>query len=260
MDREKNRQEKKKKKKMRPKIYLFGDSITEESFADGGWGASLTHHFSRAVDVVLRGYSGYNTRWALQVLEKVFLAAATTTTDRGGDGGEPLAVTVFFGANDACLPDRCSAFQHVPVHEYRQNLHNIVSFLKKRWPSTLIVLITPPPIDEDERLRYPYVENVLGLPERTNDAAGAYAQACVAVAGECGIPVVDLWTKMQQFPDWKKAYLRDGLHLTQSGNRIVFEEVVLKLREAGSSLENLPVDLPLIAEIDPNDPLKAFQT
>ena len=56
--------------------------------------------------------------------------------------------------------------------------------------------------------RHPFIENVLGLPERTNQAAVAYAKACVAVAGECGIPAVDLWTKMQQFPDWRKAYLR----------------------------------------------------
>lgn len=75
------------------------------------------------VDVVLRGYSGYNTRWALEVIEKVF-----PEVSRGG--GAPLAVTVFFGANDACLPNRCSAFQHVPIHEYKQNLHSIVSFLK----------------------------------------------------------------------------------------------------------------------------------
>lgn len=109
---------------MRPKIYLFGDSITEFSFDEGGWGASLANHFARTVDVVLRGYGGYNTRWALQVLEKVFL--------RVEGGGEPLAVTVFFGANDACLPDRYAAFQHVPLHEYKHNLHSIVSFLKVR--------------------------------------------------------------------------------------------------------------------------------
>lgn len=140
---------------MRPKIYLFGDSITEESFDDGGWGASLAHIFSRTVlkfftlfvpfvsllvllkirggslifqvDVVLRGYSGYNTRWALKVVERVF----DPPVESGGDGGaQPLAVTVFFGANDACLPDRCSAWQHVPLPEYKQNLHAIFSFFK----------------------------------------------------------------------------------------------------------------------------------
>lgn len=36
---------------MRPKIYLFGDSITEESFSDGGWGSSLANHFSRTVRI-----------------------------------------------------------------------------------------------------------------------------------------------------------------------------------------------------------------
>ncbi|KAL3522422.1 hypothetical protein ACH5RR_015256 [Cinchona calisaya] len=232
---------------MRPKIYLFGDSITELSFGEGGWGASLANHFSRSADVVLRGYSGYNTRWALKVIDKVFFPA-----------DEPLAVTVFFGANDACLPDRYGAFQHVPVDEYKQNLHSIVCFLKRRWPTTHVVLITPPPIDEAARLLNPYAENKLGLPERTNEAAGAYAKACLSVASECEAPAVDLWTKMQQFPGWQTAFLSDGLHLTQGGNRIVFEEVIGKLKEDGLSLETLPVDLPLFTDIDPNDPLKAF--
>lgn len=248
---------------MRPKIYLFGDSITEESFDDGGWGASLANHFARTVDVVLRGYSGYNTRWALKVLDRVF-PVMTDHQSGGGVGSDvgaapsPLAVTVFFGANDACLPDRYAAFQHVPLDEYKHNLRSIVSSFKKRWPKTFILLITPPPIDEDERLRRPYAENPSGLPERTNEAAGAFARACVETAGECGIPVLDLWTRMQQHPDWRKAYLRDGLHLTPDGNKVVFEEVVKKLNEGGLSLENLTVDLPLLAEIDHDDPLKAF--
>ncbi|KAH1101983.1 GDSL esterase/lipase [Glycine max] len=241
---------------MRPKIFLFGDSITQDSFAEGGWGASLANHFSRTVDVVLRGYSGYNTRWVLKVLEKVF--AATQHGD-GGINGAPVAITIFFGANDACLPDRYGAFQHVPLLEYKQNLHSIVSFFVKQWPTTHVLLITTPPIDEEARLRYPYAYNPQGLPERTNEAAGEYATACIAVAEECGVPVIDLWTKMQQCPDWRKEYLCDGLHLTQSGNRVVFEEVILKLREKGLSLEAMPVDLPLLADIDPNDPLKSFQ-
>ncbi|KAK7306574.1 hypothetical protein VNO77_44523 [Canavalia gladiata] len=239
----------------RPKIYLFGDSITEDSFTVGGWGASLAHHFSRTADVVLRGYSGYNTRWALKVLDRVFPAS------HGGDGGTgtaPIAVTVFFGANDASLSDRYSAFQHVPLNEYKQNLLSIVSFFKKQWPTTIVLLITPPPIDEEARIRYPYVDNPEGLPERTNEAAGEYARACIAVAGECGIPVVDLWTKLQQFPDWKNHHLSDGLHLTQSGNQVVFEEVIAKLKDEGLSPESVPVDLPLLSDIDLNDPLKSF--
>lgn len=76
--------------------------------------------------MVLRGYSGYNTRWALKVINKVFPPAA----ENGDEAEAPLAVAVFFGANDASLPDRYSAFQHVPLDEYKQNLHSIVSFFK----------------------------------------------------------------------------------------------------------------------------------
>ncbi|CAO2842374.1 unnamed protein product [Amaranthus hypochondriacus] len=236
---------------MRPKIYLFGDSITEESFNNGGWGSLLTNHFSRTADIVLRGYSGYNTRWAVKVLQKVF-----DTVDEAA----PLAVTVFFGANDACLPDRYAAFQHVPLDEYKQNLRCIFSFLKKRWETAVIVFITPPPIDEVGRLNHPYIENPSGLPERTNEAAGAYAKACIEVARVCGTPVVDIWTKMQEFSDWRKTCLSDGLHLAQGGNRIVFEELVKKLKEVGVSLEKLPVDLPLFSDINPKDPLNTFES
>ncbi|XP_010441654.1 PREDICTED: GDSL esterase/lipase At5g45920-like [Camelina sativa] len=237
---------------IRQKIFLFGDSITEESFSDGGWGASLADLLRRKADIVLLGYSGYNTRWALKVVERVFPAAKE-------DGGEsPAAVTVFFGANDACLPERCSGFQHVPLHEYKQNLRSIVSFLKNRWPQTAIILITPPPIHEEARLRYPYIENTTGLPERTNEVAGLYAKACVEVAKECQILVIDLWSKMQQIPNWQTECLWDGLHLSRVGNKVLFEEVANKLNEESIGAEELAVDLPLIEDVDPKDPLKAF--
>lgn len=45
-------------------------------------------------------------------------------------------------------------------------------------------------------------------PERSNEAAGAYAQACIAVATELNHPVIDIWTKMQEFPDWQTSALR----------------------------------------------------
>ena len=47
-------------------------------------------------DVIARGYSGYNTRWAAYILEKIFTK----------EHPPPDLVTIFFGANDAALPDR----------------------------------------------------------------------------------------------------------------------------------------------------------
>jgi lysophospholipase L1-like esterase len=69
-------------------------------------------------DVVLRGLSGYNTRWALKVLPRAM------------EGADPAAVTVFFGANDASLPDQVQAHQHVPLQEYQSNLRAICAYFK----------------------------------------------------------------------------------------------------------------------------------
>jgi len=51
---------------------------------------------------------------------------------------------------------------------------------------------------------------------------------------------------------------RDGLHLSRVGNKVVFEEVAKKLKEEGIGAEDLAVDLPLIEDVDPKDPLKSF--
>ncbi|EPS70336.1 hypothetical protein M569_04424 [Genlisea aurea] len=226
---------------MVPKIYLFGDSITEQSFQNGYWGAALANHFVGKADVVVRGFSGYNTRWALKEIDRVFPEAE--------HGGDPLAVTVFFGANDACLPDRYAFFQHVPLPEYKQNLTAIFAFIKKRWPSTLVVFITPPPIDEEARILKPYVDNPSGLPERTNEAAGLYAEQCLAAAAECGAPAIDIWKKMQENPSWEKEFLNDGLHLSEKGNKIVLDSVIEKLGEANINIDTLKPQLPTFDDI-----------
>ncbi|XP_048127159.1 GDSL esterase/lipase CPRD49-like isoform X5 [Rhodamnia argentea] len=56
----------------RPQYVLFGSSIVQFSFSNGGWGASLADLYARKADIILRGYSGWNSRGALEVLEKVF--------------------------------------------------------------------------------------------------------------------------------------------------------------------------------------------
>ncbi|RRT35740.1 hypothetical protein B296_00052114, partial [Ensete ventricosum] len=208
------------KAEMRPKLVLFGDSITEESFGEGGWAAALAHHFSRSVSLLFSpprsilfsispstdlGWGFLSVVWfdlfdSLNHLSGGHRAA--------GVQRPPAAVAVFFGANDASLPDRSSGFQHVPLSEYSANLRAICSHLKEKWDSTIVILITPPPIDEHGRIQNPYGDNSSGLPERTNEVAGAYAKACVAVAEESGLPVIDIWTRMHKFPGWEKLFLR----------------------------------------------------
>ena len=134
-------------------------------------------------------------------------------------------VTVFFGANDAALPDRTAFKQHIPLPEYRQNLTEIVTKLRAaRFRH--IVLISPPPVSEPHRIAY--ARAVYGVElkqsERTLEAAGSYASSCVSLAQELGPDViyVDLWTGFQTVQDWQETLLNDGLHLTAAGNVCFF--------------------------------------
>ena len=76
--------------------------------------------------MINRGYSGYNTRWASQLVDSVAgeferpgvalgrgEGAGATTSASGKDD----IVTVFFGANDAALATGTGSKQHVPVDE-----------------------------------------------------------------------------------------------------------------------------------------------
>ncbi|XP_027477416.1 isoamyl acetate-hydrolyzing esterase 1 homolog isoform X2 [Zalophus californianus] len=78
-----------------PRVLLFGDSITQFSFQQGGWGASLADRLVRKCDVLNRGFSGYNTRWAKIILPRIIR--------KGNSLDSPVAVTIFFGANDSAL-------------------------------------------------------------------------------------------------------------------------------------------------------------
>ncbi|XP_058088222.1 GDSL esterase/lipase At5g62930 [Magnolia sinica] len=223
-------------------------------------GAALVDTYSRKADVMVRGYDGYNTRWALFLLNQLFPLSCTKP---------PVAVTIFFGANDAALLGRTYERLHVPVEEYKDNLRKIVRQLKECSRTMLVVLITPPPVDENGRKEYArfdtfphfnhYGEQAAELPERTNEMAGVYAKQCVEVAKELVLPSVDLWSKMQETVGWQKKFLSDGLHLTEEGNAVVHREVVRVFNEACLCGPEMPYDFPHHFEIDAENPAKAFQ-
>ncbi|NXS51092.1 IAH1 esterase, partial [Balaeniceps rex] len=123
-----------------PRVVLFGDSITEFSFQENGWGASLAERLVRKCDVVNRGLSGYNTRWAKLILPR--LISKSTGAE------STVAVTIFFGANDSALKD-LNPKQHVPLEEYAANLKSMIEYLKSvDITEDRIILITPPPLQE----------------------------------------------------------------------------------------------------------------
>jgi lysophospholipase L1-like esterase len=215
-------------------IVLFGDSITQQSFSPGGFGVTLADRYQRRADVLNRGFSGYNTRWALEMLPLLRDSTCSST----------CFVTVFFGANDASLIEQ-NPRQHVPIEEYGANLKQIVKQLRSNCPAATIVIVCPPPVCHEQRLtflRTRYPETFNGELERTNEAAGKYAATAEAVAAELSVPCVNLWQAMQDSApnDAWHSFLSDGLHLSPQGNAFVAQALVDAIQASAPSLAVKP--------------------
>ena len=55
----------------RRQILLVGDSLTQRGYdSKKGWVSKLASSYVRRADVINRGYSGYNTRWVLDLMKR----------------------------------------------------------------------------------------------------------------------------------------------------------------------------------------------
>ncbi|KAL4896854.1 SGNH hydrolase-type esterase domain-containing protein [Aspergillus ambiguus] len=224
---------------------LFGDSITQcsTSPADGFvFQAELQEIYCRRLDVINRGFSGYTTAHAIKVFPGFFPTPQRATVK---------LMTVFFGANDACLP---GTFQHVPLDKYKENLKQLIQHPMVTAQGTKIIVITPPAVNEYQ------MDPGDGTPlARTASHTKIYADAAREIATSSGIPVADAWTAFMTAAGWKEgdalvgskeipnntkleSLLTDGLHLTTEGYRLLFEVVMETIRKnyPGLSPEELP--------------------
>ncbi|KAL4068068.1 SGNH hydrolase-type esterase domain-containing protein [Scleroderma citrinum] len=201
-------------------IMLFGDSLTQHSWGYGGLAQRLAVDYVRKLDVLNRGFSGYQTQWAIQVLEKAF---AKQHEQRHVPKVELL--TIWFGANDAAPPP---SLQHVPREEYMQNLKYLVDMIRSPTspyysPHTRIILITPPPVNSHQRS------------DRVFDITKSYAEAAKETGSALQLPVADVWTAIWEASgkDEKalEKYLHDGLHLNAAGYEIVYNSVMSIIEE-----------------------------
>ena len=185
----------------KPLIYLIGDSITQQSFSseNKGWGASLADLYVRCADVVNRGYSGYNTRWMLELVKKILPSDSINTRIE--------LVTLWLGANDAV--DAVDT-QHVPLSEYKKNTIQILNHIKLVAPSAAVILITPADVDNAR------------WATRNTAQVMQYAEEIRNIGKERDVMVVDLWAGEDavNIDD-----LNDGLHLGVEGNRKVFDRI-----------------------------------
>ncbi|CAD6574173.1 MAG: hypothetical protein CYPHOPRED_005314 [Cyphobasidiales sp. Tagirdzhanova-0007] len=238
-----------------PKWLLFGDSITQRSFCAGGLGQHLADTYVRKIDIVNRGYGGYNSRWGLHVLP---LAKSK----------QPLkAINIWWGANDATLPMRP---QSIPVAEFKKNLNALIDMLQSPdsayySPDTIIILLSPPPIcvpQRQEEVRRLWGDVKL---DRTAERTKEFADATEEVAKQRRIGFVPVFDAMMAAagpsPDeGLRKLLCDGLHLTATGYQVVTDAFMKVIQRDYTDIapDNMPRIFPEWGQIDPQSPEAAF--
>ncbi|EPS60568.1 hypothetical protein M569_14235, partial [Genlisea aurea] len=206
----------------RPEIVLFGSSVVQMSFNVGGWGAILSDLYARKADFKLRGYSGWNSRMALEILHKLFPKDAVV---------KPSLVIVYFGGNDATNPHPSGLGSHVPLHEYVENMRKIILHLKSLSDSTHVICMSTPPVNEAQILK------VFGSgfedQARKNENCRVYAEALVDLCKELGVEGINLYTALQQRrEDWAEVSFIDGMHLSAEGSKAVVREILKVIKGA----------------------------
>ncbi|KAJ8550944.1 hypothetical protein K7X08_000314 [Anisodus acutangulus] len=222
---------------IRPQFVLFGSSIVQFSYSHQGWGAILADLYARKADILLRGYAGWNSKCALQVLDKVFPKDATV---------QPSLVIVYFGGNDSLEPHPSGLSAHVPLPEYVENMRKIAIHLKSLSEKTRIIFLTAPAVNEAK------ITEVFGNSRgRSNESCRKYSEACIQLCQELGVKVIDLWSALQQRDDWLTACFTDGIHLSSEGSEIVVKEILKVLKEAEWEPDlhwrSLPIEFPEIS-------------
>ena len=215
-------------------ILLMGDSLTQLGFE--GWASTLANVYQRRADVINRGCSGYNTQ---NYLDYILPALPSSSSD--GVLLNVCLVILFFGANDAALEAE-NPKQYIPLEDYRQNLTTMIQRVNETYNTPRILLMTPPPLDHEQRLAYQkqrYGDLATGRLERTTENTARYAEACRQVAEMHHIPCIHLFQAMTYVPDYVEL-LNDGLHFSIKGHAFVGAQVLDAIEQHYPELRVVP--------------------
>ncbi|XP_004492449.1 GDSL esterase/lipase WDL1-like [Cicer arietinum] len=206
----------------RPQFVLFGSSMVQHSYYEG-WGATLCHLYARKADIVLRGYSAWNSTRALQIVDKI-LPKNTISMQ-----SQPTLVIVYFGGNDSTRLRQSGKGPHVPLEEYKENMRKIAIHIKSLSENIRILFLSTPPVNEEQ---IEHNSDEFGQPLRTNEACRIYSEACLEMCREENIKAIDMWSLIQTRDDWKDVCFIDGVHLSIEGSKMVSDEILKVLKEA----------------------------
>jgi len=279
------------RKKLTPSLFSLSSS-TLSCFCSRRV-AALAIRYTRRMDVINRGANGYTSKWgrlALPLILEEILGPKDYSLACNSDVSHPNTLhlgnescsqekstaissddyadfnfVIGYGANDSCIANGTRSKYHVSLEDYALNYKHMIEMITN-WneKSVAVALMTPPPCDTEVLIE-----------SRDNEVTKLYAEACMNLAREANVPVVNLWSGLQHpnaanraesssLKRWRSDHLSDGLHLTPMGNYRVFELVVEMLERPrgesglGLSVMELPRSLPDHSKIDPDHPHISF--
>ncbi|KAJ2503331.1 isoamyl acetate-hydrolyzing esterase [Coemansia sp. RSA 1972] len=240
-------------------MIAFGDSNTQlgHNPKNNGYVARLAHVYQRQMDVLNRGFSGFNASSgrsiATSVLPKTAKQSARSLWPSRdlfpGTTRTLQLLIVGFGTNDAGLP---FTGKGNPLDKYTDDLTYIIKMVKDvgseyYQKSARVLVVTPPPIgdkllqkisDEKHEQRGWY-----------NNRTQTYAQAAIRVANNEKVPVVDVYSEIERLvaSDQNGAYggydkyFIDGMHYTAKGYDVLYNLVQAKINSEWPEL--VPTDI-----------------
>lgn len=193
------------------KFLLFGDSITEFSYDPNQWclGQALQNVYSRKLDIIQRGFIGYNSRWCLKILPDILKEL------------QNIGIAyIFLGSNDS-MTEGCTS---VPLPEYLANMKAMVEIMISH--DIKVVIVGPAKFDRITWDRL-HPEDIANGWIRREDTFYEYGYALSELCKAEGLPFVDLKTKFEETAGEKWIdLLVDGLHFSGEGYKVFYEELL----------------------------------
>lgn len=231
------------------KFILFGDSITEYSNNQAGFALApaLQDLYSRKLDVVTRGFSGYNTDQGLVMMEEILKAEKQAGTNI-------KLMYIFMGTNDAA-----NTFQKVPLDRYKSNLDRMIDMASSQVKNLILI---GPALHQQHTVQKGF---------SSSKATRTYANAAKEVAVAHSVPFVDLWSAFQRESGWSESQvveenpnleqlLIDGIHYTPQGYKTFYNELIKVITASYPELlaENIKPAAPYYADMDYSDVKKSI--
>ena len=195
-----------------PKITLFGDSITRRSFDPdfGCWASHVANKVGSYFDVDQRGFEGYNSEWALEVVPKLFPKSYLDKVE---------LFVMFFGHNDSWdsnFPTNLS------VSQYEANMRSILKYLLENGiKRNQIILITPTWFHLEQFKKFLSEAN-LPSTGKSFERAQEFASAITRIGADEGIDVVDFFDVSSKHKPLGEMFC-DGVHFSRVGAKMLFD-------------------------------------